>query len=88
MDGKSLTSLPNIGNVMARKLTEAGIDTPAKLSEVGVEAAFIRLRALDEGACINSLMALEGALQGVRWHDLDPARKAELREFHKSVRLK
>lgn len=29
--------------------------------------------------------ALEGAIRGVRWHDLDDNIKQELKEFHKSV---
>ena len=35
----------------------------------------------DSGVCINMLFALEGAIQGIRWHDLDKTRKRELNDF-------
>lgn len=82
-----LSALPNIGPVIADKLAQTGIDSPAKLREAGAENAFLRLKAVRERSCILSLYALEGAIQGIRWHDLDPARKEELRAFHKMAAL-
>jgi DNA transformation protein len=48
-----LTSLPNIGKVMAARLRKVGIETPEDLKAIGSENAFIRLKTMDEGACIN-----------------------------------
>lgn len=30
----------------------------------------VEIKEIDESACINRLMALEGAIQNIRWHDL------------------
>ena len=38
-----LTDLPNIGSKLAQALIEAGIDTPAKLAEVGSVEAWWRV---------------------------------------------
>jgi DNA transformation protein and related proteins len=76
-----LTILPNIGKVLAEQLEIVGISTFAQLKAAGSEDAFTRLATLDESACINMLYALEGAIQGIRWHDLSVDRKKELLEF-------
>jgi len=76
-----LTTLPNIGKVLAKKLEIVGIDTVEKLQSIGSENAFIRLKTIDSEACINSLCALEGAIQGIRWHNLDKCKKEELKVF-------
>ncbi|GHS98309.1 hypothetical protein FACS1894139_16540 [Planctomycetales bacterium] len=78
----TLTSLPNIGKVIAANLREVGIETPEDLKAIGSENAFIRLETMDEGACINELLGLEGAILGVRDHDLDENRKAALKAFY------
>ncbi|GHV69422.1 competence protein TfoX [Bacteroidia bacterium] len=84
----NLTSLPNIGKVIAARLREVGIETPEDLKTIGSENAFIRLKTVDEGACINELLGLEGAIQGVRDHDLDESRKAELKAFYKMTKIR
>jgi len=81
----TLSNMPNIGLALAQKLSQAGISTPAHLIEAGTENAFIRLRTIDETACINMLYALEGAIQGIRWHNLSKSRKEELRDFFNSI---
>lgn len=52
----------------------------------GSENAFIRLMTVDEGACLNMLCALEGAIQGVRWHSLNASKKLELKQFYDQVK--
>ena len=76
-----LTSLPNLGKVLAQNLETVGIKTPEQLKTMGSEEAFARLSTLDESACINMLYALEGAIQGIRWHQLPAGRKKELLDF-------
>jgi len=78
---KELTQLPNIGKVVAEKLIQVGINTPEELISTGTEQAFIRLQTIDETACLSMLQAIEGAVQGIRWHDLPKERKEELKEF-------
>ena len=76
-----LTEMPNIGKVVAEKLILAGITSPEELKAIGSEQAFIRLQTIDETACLSMLQALEGAVQGIRWHNLPRERKEELKEF-------
>lgn len=79
---KSLTSLPNIGPVLARRLEDVGITSPEDLRRVGSITALKQMRIeLNEG-CANTLYALEGAIRGVRWHDIPSAeRKAIYRQL-------
>ncbi len=80
---QKLSDLPNIGSTLEIKLIEAGIDSPKKLIELGSENAFLRLSGIDDSSCYNMLCALEGAVQGIRWHQLQKERKEELRHFLK-----
>lgn len=82
-----LSDLPNIGKTVEQKLIEVGIETPKQLIEIGAEQAFIRLASIDEGACLCMLCGLEGAIQGIRWHNLDNDRKEELKEFLRLRRI-
>jgi len=79
----SLTQLPNIGKTLAKKLEMIGIKSEQDLKHMGSENAIIKIATIDkESACINMLYALEGAIQGIRWHELDNERKQELKEFY------
>ena len=78
---KKISDLPNIGKVVEAKLIEVGIETPEQLKAVGAEQAFIRLKAIDEDACLSMLCGLEGAVQGIRWHQLSKEKKEELKAF-------
>lgn len=77
-----LQMLPNIGAKLEEQLHLAGIDTEAELRKVGSKEAWLRILGFDSSACIMRLSALEGAIQGVRWHDLSPQVKAELKAFY------
>lgn len=76
-----LKQMPNIGSVLEQKLLEAGITTPEELISLGSEKAFLRLKGICPTACLNMLLALEGAIRGIRWHQLSKTRKEELKEF-------
>jgi len=76
-----LLEQPNIGKDCAKKLQQAGINTFDELKAVGSEQAFLRIKAIDSGACLCMLSALEGAILGIRWHNLPPERKQELKQF-------
>lgn len=78
-----LTSLPNIGKVLEQQLKEVGITSAEELRAVGSEEAWVRILAIDSSACYNRLCGLEGAVQGIRWHDLDPQVKTELKQFYR-----
>ncbi len=76
-----LTKMHNIGKILADKLNVIGIENADQLKDMGAEDAFVKIKTVDDSACINMLCALEGAIQGIRWHDLDIARKEELKAF-------
>ena len=65
-----LSDLPNIGSGLAQELEMAGIDTVAALRSMGSVAAAAALKAHGFELCCSKLWALEGAIQGIRWHGL------------------
>jgi DNA transformation protein len=77
-----LRTLPNIAAKLDAQLAEVGITTIAQLTDVGSREAWLRILARDPSACLMRLSALEGAIQGVRWHYLDAATKLSLKEFY------
>ena len=81
-----LSALPNIGPEVERQLNEAGVTTAAELRALGAEDAWLRIHARDPSACIHRLLALEGAIKGVKKTLLPPARKAELKAFYQAHR--
>lgn len=77
-----LSKLPNIGKEVERQLNEAGIYTYEELKEIGAEQAWLKIQERDASACIHRLLALEGAICGVKKTLLPEERKAELKEFY------
>jgi DNA transformation protein len=82
---EKLSDLPNVSKVLSAVLIDAGINTPESLRKLGSKEAFVKIRMRDNTACFCKLCALEGAIEGVRWHNLDPTVKEELRAFFKSL---
>lgn len=76
-----LTSMMNIGDEMARKLTAVGVNSPEKLMELGAKQAFVRLKALYPQVCLVHLYALEGAIHNMEFNCLSEEKKRELKEF-------
>ena len=77
-----LSKLPNIGKTVEEQLIQAGIHTTAELIEMGSKAAWLKIQEIDESACIHRLMALEGAIQGVKKTMLSDEVKADLKQFY------
>ncbi len=77
-----LTKLPNIGKTLAEQLIAVGIDTKEKLEEIGSRDAWLKIKEIDPSACYNRLCALEGTIQGIRWHDLSQNDKNKLKQFY------
>lgn len=82
----AFNTLPNIGKALAEKLCFSGINSVNELMALGAKETFIKLLAFDKTACINQLYAIEGAIQGIRWHGLTKADKEELLAFYHSVK--
>ena len=78
-----LSKLPNIGNVVEEQLNQVGIFTEEDLKTVGAKQAWLKIQQIDETACIQRLLALEGAIQGVKKTLLPEETKAELKVFYK-----
>lgn len=74
----SLDDAPNIGPKLRAGLHQVGVDDFETLTARGAVSVWDDLRAAGLYDCINSLSALEGAIQGVRWTSLDAATKATL----------
>lgn len=79
----ALSKLPNIGKEVERQLNETGIFTLEDLIRVGAEQAWLNIQAIDASACIHRLLALEGAIQGIKKAELPQERKTALREFYR-----
>lgn len=77
-----LSKLPNIGSKLEEQLKSIGINTFEDLEKIGSCEAWVRILANDPSACINRLYALEGAIKGIRWHNLDEETKSTLRDFY------
>ncbi len=83
---ESLRKLPNIGKDTADLLARAGIDSAEKLISTGSHGAWLKIRAIDPSACLSRLCGLEGAVRGVRWHQLDADIKRELKAFYEKYK--
>ncbi len=81
-----LSSLPNISISLETQLNAVGIETIEQLIKVGSRQAWLGIKAIDNSACINRLYALEGAIQGVRWHGLTKEVKNDLLEFYNTMK--
>ena len=83
----ALNDLPNISRVIAGDLQKAGISAAEELRSIGSRESFILIRLhSDNSACLSKLYALEGAVQGIRWHSLTDETKNELKLFYKSLK--
>ena len=76
-----LAKLPNIGKTVEEQLLQVGISSADELKAVEAKEAWLKIQAIDESACIHRLMALEGAIQGVKKTMLSDEVKADLKEF-------
>lgn len=79
-----LSKLPNIGKVVEKQLNDVGINTVDDLVNIGSKEAWLKIKEVDDSACLNRLMALEGAIQNIRWHNLSDEDKDNLRDFYNS----
>ena len=77
-----LSKLPNIGEVVEKQLKEVGITTYKELKEAGAKEAWLRIKEVDDSACIHRLYALEGAIEGIKKSQLKQETKIELKEFY------
>lgn len=79
---EKLSDLPNIGKEVERQLNEVGIMTKEDLENTGSTEAWLKIQAIDPSACIHRLMALEGAIQGIKKTELSEKDKKYLKDFY------
>ncbi|AUM86889.1 competence protein TfoX [Clostridium botulinum] len=77
-----LLKLPNIGKEVESQLNKVGIFSYDELKDIGTEQVWLKIQEIDSSACIHRLLALEGAIQGVKKTALPQERKAELKDFY------
>ena len=80
---ETLNGLPNIGDTLAEKLASVGITSYDDLISLGSVEVALKIRdGVDPSACYNMLYAIEGAIRGVRWHNIPKEQRNLLkREF-------
>lgn len=77
-----LSKLPNIGKTVEMQLEQVGIHTYSELKERGTEQTWLDIQKIDDSACIHRLLALEGAILGIKKTDIPESRKQELKKFY------
>ena len=82
-----LSKLPNIGKTVEEQLNQVGINSVDVLKNIGAKDAWLKIQEIDESACINRLMALEGAIEGVKKTMLPDEVKADLKEFYQRHKM-
>ncbi len=84
-----MMKLPNLGKVTAERIVNAGVDSPAKLRELGAKEVYWRLfekEGWSQTLCPCFLYALEGAITGEKWNMIPQKKKDEFKKFSKDVR--
>jgi TfoX-like protein len=74
-------SLPNIGPELSLELRKVGITTADELLELGAIDAWQRLVRAGLRDCMHSLLALEGAVEGIPSEEVSLERQLELKQF-------
>ena len=81
-----LAKLPNIGKVVEEQLNQAGITTYEELKEIGSRQAWLKIKAMDDTACLHRLYSLEGAILGIKKAELTTETKQDLKDFFHSFK--
>lgn len=77
-----IENLPNLGPYMSRSLAEIDVHSVEDLRALGAVEAYARLKfRFGREMSLNALWAMDAALKGIHWRDIDARRKAELREL-------
>ncbi len=81
--------LRNIGPLTAQNLLDVGIDSLAKLKQIGAIEAYMRICALDTFCGTyhaTYLYALDGAIRGCDWRKIPTGKKRAYKEITASLR--
>ncbi|GEM_PF-87358 len=81
-----LAELPNIGAVTEKQLNLVGIYTFEQLKKAGSKNAWLRIKAIDDSACIHRLYSFEGAILGIKKSQLPEEIKKDLKLFYNAFK--
>lgn len=74
-----LQKIVNIGSVLARELAAAGFTSLDDLRAAGHIEVVRRLREVNPGRdCMNSALAVAGAIRGIRWMQLPKGERVRI----------
>jgi DNA transformation protein and related proteins len=86
MSNAPISSLPGIGAVTQGRLEEVGIRTVSDLKAIGSVEAYRLLKfMLPRQVNLNALYALEAALRGCHWLDLNQDVRAALQQESRAI---
>ncbi len=71
---------------MERKLQSVGIDSAEELRQLGSKQAFLRLKAHYPNICLVHLYTLQGAIDGLPYHQLPDHVKQDLQQFNQRLK--
>ena len=83
IDIKKLTAVPNISKKLAEKMLHVGIYSKEILDDKGSKDVWLTIRSNGERVTKKDLLALEGAIQGVKAEDLPSETTSDLEAFLK-----
>jgi len=66
----NIADLPNFGPKSQQMLAQAGILTVEQLHELGAVRAYLQVKRAGNGASLNLLWAMEGALSDRHWQEV------------------
>lgn len=82
----NLSTLPNIGAELERKLKIVGIETVEDLKSLGSKATFLKLKDAYPNVCLVHLQALQGAIDNLPLDQLPETTKQDLKEFSDNLK--
>lgn len=82
----NLSTLPNIGTELEKKLKTVGVETTEDLKSLGSKAAFLKLKDIYPNVCLVHLQALQGAIDNLPLDQLPETTKQDLKEFSDSLK--
>jgi len=82
----NLSTLPNIGAELERKLKVVGVETAEDLKLLGSCATFLKLKSIYPNVCLVHLQALQGAIDNLPLDQLPEATKQDLKDFSDSLK--
>ena len=81
-----LSSMPNIGRELEKKLNAVGILTPEELLNTGSKDVFLKLKTSYPNICLVHLYALQAAIDNIDMNQLSVNVKAELKFYSDSIK--